>query len=172
MSKYKLIIHWTAGGLTPNKLDLEHYHRTVDHRGNFRNGFNTFADNYNCYDGKYAAHAGGYNTNTFGYAFCGMAGFESKNNPGKNLLTKVQIEAGCSDIAKIIKEYGIPISNDYIMTHYELGQKSKTLVKQMPLLKSNIGKIDIIYLPPYSDVKQDEVGDFLRNKINWYSKKI
>ena len=30
------------------------------------------------------------------------------------------------------------------------------------------GKIDIIYLPPYPEIKKDEILDFIKNKISWY----
>ena len=47
------------------------------------------------------------------------------------------------------------------MTHYEFGLKNpKTTSK---------GKIDIIYLPPYPTIKKENIGDFIRNKIKWYS---
>ena len=46
------------------------------------------------------------------------------------------------------------------MTHYEFGLKNQST--------SSRGKIDIIFLPPYPDVKTSEIGDFIRNKVKWY----
>lgn len=49
------------------------------------------------------------------------------------------------------------------MTHYEFG-------KANPKTSSN-GKIDITFLHPFPEIKEDEMGDFIRNKIRWYYKK-
>ncbi|MDD3594766.1 MAG: hypothetical protein PHX18_09115 [Candidatus Gastranaerophilales bacterium] len=38
-------------------------------------------------------------------------------------------------------------------------------------ITSSAGKIDIIYLPPYTDIKADDVGNFIRKKIKWYFEK-
>ena len=46
------------------------------------------------------------------------------------------------------------------MTHYEFGLNNPKT--------SSAGKIDIIYLPPYSWVAQGDIGAFIRSKIKWY----
>lgn len=49
------------------------------------------------------------------------------------------------------------------MTHYEFGIKNPKT--------TSAGKIDIIFIPPYSWVAGDEVGSFIRSKIKWYKLK-
>ena len=157
----RIIIHWTAGLGSPNFVDKKHYHYLVDSSGGVHNGDFKPEDNENCNDGKYAAHTGGGNTGSIGVALCGMYGFVSSNKVVKSPITKVQCESMFKLCAKLAKKYSIPIESTTIMTHYEFGLKnSKTTSK---------GKIDIIYLPPYPTIKKENIGDFIRNKIKWYS---
>lgn len=93
-----------------------------------------------------------------------MCGFSSRNNVGKYPLTKVQCEAAFKLIAEVAKEYGLKINPQTVMTHYEFGLKHRNT--------SSCGKIDIIYLPPYPHVEQNEVGDFIRSKARWYKTKL
>lgn len=158
----KIIIHWTAGAYKPNATDLEHYHFLIDGEGQKHEGKYRPEDNENCNDGKYAAHTGGGNTGAIGVSMCAMAGFVSQNNCGKYPITPVQLEACFKLCAELSKKYDIPIEN--IMTHYEFGLNH-------PKTASH-GKIDITYLPPYPEVKKNEVGGFIRNKIRWYLLKI
>lgn len=157
----RIIIHWTAGAYTPNLIDKEHYHYIIDAKGVVHNGRYTPEDNINCADGRYAAHTGGGNTGSIGVSMCGMAGFKSSIDVGKYPLTKVQCEACFKLCSDLCKKYNIPITNKTVLTHYEFG-------KQNPLT-SSAGKIDIIYLPPYPTVFKDDVGNFIRAKIRWYS---
>ena len=160
----KIIIHWTAGTNVPNSVDLKHYHFLIDKYGRVHNGIFKPEDNENCYDGKYAAHTGGGNTRAIGLALCGMCGYSSPSITGAYSLNKVQCEAAFQYAAKLAKKYNIPIDSAHIMTHYEFGQKNPTT--------TSAGKIDIVYLPPYPDVKQNRIGDFIRNKIRWYFERL
>lgn len=157
----KIVLHWTAGSYTPNSVDLQHYHYLIDKNGRVNYGFYKPEDNENCNDGRYAAHTGGGNTSAIGVALCGMLGYTSPKHVGSYPLTKVQCEAGFAFVAELAEKYNIPIDAEHIMTHYEFG-------KAHPRTTS-AGKIDITYLPAYPEVKQDQVGDFIRNKIKWYS---
>ena len=154
----KIIIHWTAGGYTPNSTDLEHYHFLIDGEGITHNGKYRPEDNENCSDGKYAAHTGGGNTNAIGVSMCAMAGFKSSSDCGKYPIKPKQLEACFKLCAELCKKYNIPVEN--VWTHYEFGINHPDTSSQ--------GKIDIIYLPPYPQVKRNEVGGFIRNKIRWY----
>ena len=154
----KIIIHWSAGSYTPNATDLEHYHFLIDGGGRKHNGKYKPEDNENCYDGRYAAHTGGGNTGAIGVSMCAMAGFKSASDCGRYPITPVQLEACFKLCAELCKKYNIPVEN--VWTHYEFGINH-------PDTKSH-GKIDIIYLPPYPQVKRNEVGGFIRNKIRWY----
>lgn len=160
----KIIIHWTAGAYTPNSTDLRHYHYLIDKNGRINCGIFRPEDNENCNDGKYAQHTGGGNTGAIGVALCGMYGFSSATKLGCYPLTKIQCEALFSFVAKLSKKYKIKIDNNHIMTHYEFGLKNPKT--------TSAGKIDIIYLPPYPQIKKQNIGDFIRSKVLWYSTKI
>lgn len=156
----RIIIHWTAGTGKPNNIDKEHYHFLIDSEGNIYKGVYLPEDNENCNDGKYAQHTGGGNTGSIGIALCGMLGFNSDRNIGKYPLTKIQCERAFKLISSLAKKYNIEINERTVMTHYEFGLRN-------PKTTSS-GKIDIVYLPPYPSVSRRDVGDFIRNKVNWY----
>lgn len=159
----KIVIHWTAASYYPNEIDLAHYHFLIDKDGKVYKGKYKPEDNENCNDGVYAAHVGGGNTGAIGISFCGMRNFRNRNNVGNYPLTKVQLEAGFKLCADLCKKYNIPINPNTVMTHYEFGKKHPHTSSQ--------GKIDIIYLPPYYWVNQEEIGQFIRSKVKWYSLK-
>lgn len=158
----KIVIHWTAGTHKPNNTDLEHYHFLIDGEGKKHNGKYKPEDNENCNDGKYAAHTGGGNTGAIGVAMCAMAGYVSPTKCGEYPITPVQLEACFKLCAELSKKYNIPVEN--IMTHYEFGLKNPKT--------SSAGKIDITYLPPYTQVKKEDIGNFIRSKIRWYLSKL
>lgn len=160
----RIIIHWTAGTYKPNATDLEHYHYLIDSNGEVVFGKHKVEDNENCNDGNYAAHTGGGNTGSIGISMCGMANFKNRNFVGDYPLTKVQCERCFKLIAELSKKYKISINPQNVMTHYEFGIKHPNT--------SSAGKIDIIYLPPYPDVEQSKIGDFIRNKARWYLDKV
>lgn len=160
----RIIIHWTAGVYKPNSTDLSHYHYLIDGEGEVHNGKYKPEDNENCNDGNYAAHTGGGNTGSIGISMCGMANFKNRNSVGDYPLTKVQCERCFKLIAELSKKYKISINPQNVMTHYEFGIKHPNT--------SSAGKIDIIYLPPYPDVEQSKIGDFIRNKARWYLDKV
>ncbi len=160
----RIIIHWTAGAYEPSEYDKQFYHFLVDKDGGVHVGRYKPEDNENCNDGRYAAHCGGGNTGSIGVAVCAMAGFREKNNVGNFPITKKQIE-GCFKLcASLAKKYGIPITANTVMTHYEFGKKN-------PQTDSR-GKIDIVHLPPYPTESPDKVGDFIRAKIRWYYSRL
>ena len=153
--------HWTAGTYKPNSTDLKHYHYLIGKDGEIYNGKFSPKDNENCSDGKYAAHCGGGNTGNIGIAYCGMCGFTSQYNVGKYPLTAKQVEAGFKLGAELVKEYNLDINKKHtIQTHYGFGQRNPKT--------SSFGKIDITYLPPYSDIPERLIEDFIANKVHWY----
>jgi hypothetical protein len=157
----RIIIHWSAGSNQPNNTDYEHYHYLINADGLVTEGKYKPEDNENCCDGKYAAHTGGGNTGSIGVAMCGMMGFVSPNKVGKYPLTKVQCERCFKLIAELSEKYNIPITPQTVMTHYEFGKKNPKT--------SSAGKIDIVFLPPYSWVAKDDIGAFIRSKARWYA---
>lgn len=165
----KIVIHWTAGVYNPNESDFQHYHYLVTGDGLIVKGKYPVDANKICKtDSKgnalYAAHCGGGNTGAIGVSMCGMAGFKNSKQVGNYPLKKIQVEACFQLVAKLCKEYKIPITPDTVMTHYEFGMKHPKT--------SSAGKIDIIYLPPYPDESIGTISNFIRNKIKWYYCKL
>lgn len=169
MAGRKIICHWTAGTLTPNGTDKEHYHYMVDGKGNVYKGDHSIEANDNCQDGEYAAHCGGGNTCRIGVAVCGMLGFSPPTKNNKNyLLTKIQMEALYLLNARLLFSEGYVKLSDkdsYVLqTHMEFGLKhTKT---------TSYGKVDICYIPCNPEIQPEDVGDFIRNKSNYYLQKI
>ena len=154
----KITIHHTAGNYQANATDKKAYHYLIDDKGNVIKGVYSVADNMNCNDRKYAAHCGGNNTKNIGVAFCGNLAFSERDLKSSTPLTRIQLEAGFKLIAELAIKYDIPVTDQGIFTHYEYDQKKK----------KPVGKIDLIYLPPFHNVKRDEVGNFIRGKVRWY----
>lgn len=161
----KIIIHWTAGTNQPCSVDYEHYHYLVSKDGVIIKGKFAPEDNRNCTDGKYAKHCGGGNTNTIGVSMCGMYVPKGVDITETEFpLTRIQCEATFKLVAELCKKYGIRITPQTVLTHYEFGQTHPKT--------SSYGKIDIIYLHPFPYVSKSEMGDFIRNKIRWYFQKL
>ncbi len=176
----RICMHWTAGGLIPNAADKEHYHFLVTNKSVIRGKYPVEANNrvlspnvwkqakdYNKPDAdeSYAAHCGGGNSFAIGIALCGHP-----TNP-KALFTRSQVELMCYTIADLCKQYKIPITPDTVYTHYEFGLKNPKT--------SSRGKPDISSLPyplmignVIRKLKPEEVGDYLRNKVQWYYDKL
>ncbi len=159
----KIIIHWTAGIYYPTDYEKKYYHFLVDKDGEVHIGKFKPECNSKCVKGNYAMHTGGGNTGAIGVAMCAMAGFKNRQNVGNYPITPKQFEATMNLCAKLCEKYKIEITPSNVMTHYEFG-------KQHPQTTS-FGKIDLIYLPPYSWVAQNDIGSFIRAKIKWYKLK-
>lgn len=157
----KICIHWTAGGLVPSNVDLEHYHFVVDSNGKVHKGSYTPEDNFYIPRGKtrYAKHCGGGNTKTIGIAVCGSG--VAWHPP---LMTQKGVEALLKKCAELCYEYDIPIQETRVYTHYEFGKKHPKT--------SSAGKIDIYKIPYEPQLDSEEVGEYLRKKIRWYFKKL
>ena len=156
----RIILHWTAGTGVPTNYEKNFYHYLVDKNGKTHLGVYAPEANLDVKSGHYAAHTGGGNTGSIGVAACGMAGFVSAQNCGRNLLTRVQLEAMFALCARLCSRYNIKVSPATVLTHYEFGrQNPKT---------SSAGKIDLSFLPPFLHVEKDDVGNFIRSKVNWY----
>ncbi len=160
----RIIIHWTAGGYYPSDFDKKFYHFLIDKDGIVHNGIFKPENNLRCVSGHYAAHTGGGNTGSIGVSLCAMAGFKSAKDCGKYPITPKQFEAAMEFCAKLSIQYDIPINQNTIMTHYEFGLKHPET--------SSAGKIDIIFIPPYSWVEKADAGKFIRSKIKWYKEKL
>ncbi len=157
--------HWTAGTNKHNSVDLEHYHYIIDGDGSVYRGDHSISANDNTADGDYAAHTGGGNTANIGVSVSGMAGYSSPKKIGRYPLTKVQLE-------KLFEVNAILAFNEgYKKITYPLLQTHKEFGDAHPKT-SSYGKIDITYLPPYPEIKSEEVANFIRNKTQVYLDRI
>lgn len=156
----RIILHWTAGRYYPTDYEKQFYHYLVDKEGKIYCGLYSPEDNLNCLDKKYAAHTGGGNTGSIGVGMCGMYGFKSADYVGNFPITPIQFESCMNFCASLCYKYSLGINPNTVMTHYEFGQSHPGT--------TSFGKIDIIYLPPYSWVGKNDVGNFIRSKIRWY----
>jgi N-acetyl-anhydromuramyl-L-alanine amidase AmpD len=147
----------TAGVYTPNECDLSHYHFLIDGEGKVVRGKYRPEDNINCKDGVYAPHTGAGNTGNIGVAICAM---RDTAYP----IKRKQIEACCKLVAELSYKYGIRITNKTIFTHAEFGQLHPNT--------TSYGKIDINNLPCVAVYGVKNVGDWIRNKVNWYRSKM
>ncbi len=160
----RIVIHWTAGTYYPSEYEKLHYHFLVDKCGVVHSGKFKPEDNEICKPKKYAMHTGGGNTGSIGVAICAMAGFKNKNCVGNYPILKKQFESTMKLCAELANKYKINVTPQTVFTHYEFGLKNPKT--------SSAGKIDIVFLPPYSWVTQYEVGSFVRAKVKWYLQKI
>jgi len=135
----RIILHWTGGTHTVSALDREHYHFIVDGQGKLFEGRHKPEANLNPKSGAYAAHTLGCNTGSIGISMAAMLNAtESPFNAGKYPLTKVQFEAAAMQVAKLCKQYGIPVSKKTVLSHAEV---------QPTLGIRQRGKWDITHLP-------------------------
>jgi hypothetical protein len=156
----KICLHWTAGANKPCETDLKAYHFCIDKDGKLYSGTHKPEDNLNCTDGNYAPHCGGGNTGCIGISCCGMFNFNLKDKATKYPITQKQVESMCAKVAQLCTTYGITVNEKTVFTHYEFGQThTKT---------SSYGKIDFTYLPYLPNLQKERIGDYLRNKIQWY----
>jgi len=164
----KIALHWTAGSYSQDYLDFTHYHFTVGKDGMVLGG--KFPPEANIpgptglQNGHYAAHCGGGNSYCIGVALRGMADYKSPSEVGQYPLTEKQFESGCALIAKLCHENGIQVSPATVFTHYEFG-------KLHPQTES-AGKIDITFLTFKPELAADQVGDYMRGKVEWYLQKM
>lgn len=156
-------LHWTAGMGRPNNEEMQHYHILFDNKGNKFAGYHKPEDNLDCKDGNYARHCGGGNTGVIGVALCGMQGFTTDRLVSYHNITHPQMEAMCCWVARDMIKRGIKLSEDTVYTHAEFGLAHPD--------SESAHKIDIIYLPFLNLLGIKKVGDFLRDKIQWYINK-
>lgn len=160
----RIILHWSAGRHYPSEFEKKYYHYLIDSEGKIHKGYFNPEDNNNCSDGIYAPHAGGGNTGSIGVCMCGMYGYKSPKYCGNFPITKIQFEACMKFTAELCKKYNITPNKTTVLTHYEFGQNNPKT--------TSFGKIDITWIPPYSWVCKNDVGSFIRSKVQWYLEKI
>lgn len=156
----RLIVHWTAGSYNANGLDKASYHVLVEGDAKLVRGTKTIKDNESSADGVYAAHTKNCNTGSVGISACSMGGPDVKERPfngGQWPLKRNQWEMLIACSEQICRFYGIPITEDTLLTHAEV---------QTNLGIQQNGKWDIAILPFNQNFNTArEVGNELRRRI-------
>lgn len=168
----RIIIHHSAGQYKANADDMSKYHDMIEYdlktkTSKLIHGKRKPEDNISCSDGVYAEHCGGLNTGSIGIAACCHLGYEGAKNPGKFPIQQIQFELMCKQIAVRCKQYNIPLDDQHVRTHAEVGWYAETL-KSPGLLSQNIGKIDFIYLSFKPELQPHEIGNYIRSKVKYY----
>jgi N-acetyl-anhydromuramyl-L-alanine amidase AmpD len=155
MSLKRIIIHWTGGAHTASDLDKKHYHFIVQGDGSVVQGNHTPEDNIVTTDDIYGAHTRMLNTGSIGVSVAAMAGaVERPFNAGKHPITPAQVQALAALVARLCRQYKIPVSRTTVLTHAEV---------QPTLGVAQRGKWDIRWLPGDKAVGDAvQVGDRIR----------
>ncbi len=154
----RIIVHWTAGTYEATEHDRKFYHYLIDGDNKIVKGRYSVSDNESVADGVYAAHTAGTNKDSIGVSLCGMAGAkENPFNAGKYPLKNSQWRTMLWLVARLCKEYKIPVTNKTLLTHAEV---------QSNLGNPQKGKWDITRLPFDNKViGAKAVGDLLRKEV-------
>lgn len=154
----RIIMHWTAGGYTPSKLDLSHYHFVVNGDGVVLHGALPVEANKAPLGKAYAAHTRNCNTDSIGVAIAAMAG--AKDRPfsaGKAPMTQSQVNAAAALVARLCKQYNISVTRETVLTHAEV---------QPTLNIPQRGKWDIVWWPHLAaPIDPVAAGDIFRGKV-------
>lgn len=159
----KITNHWSVGNYT---TVYPEYHYSITFDTNTQTAKVVYGvykpeDNDNCQDGRYAPHAKMCNTGNIGVCLCAMFGASEKHITNtKYPITRQQAELMFELNAELCIKYNIKI--DEVQTHFERDRK---------LGSKKDGKIDIIYMACYPEVSRMEVGNFIRQKTQWYINK-
>ncbi len=154
----RIHLHWTAGADGLNDAEADAYHFIVARDGKVYTGEDAPEANIAPISGPYAAHTLNANSGAIGVSLDAMAGaVERPFSAGKYPITEVQIDAMVRLVARLCKQYGIPVTRRTVLTHAEVEPTLGIKQKQ---------KWDITWLPGM-DKPGDPiaVGDVLRAKI-------
>ena len=163
MQMNRVILHHTAGSLSPSAFDKKHYHRLVDGEGRVHAGAHAIAANApgrRLVSGTYAAHTRNLNSGSIGVALAAMANAEWSDPRGCRAFPKPdQVEAMVQEVAKLCIEYSIEVSPRTVLSHAEVG---------ITLGVQQAGKWDLDYDPLGISSTRDPVaqGNLLRASIS------
>jgi hypothetical protein len=158
----RVIAHWTAGSHTVSKTDKEHYHFIWSGDGDAVRGDKAVDANESTSDNDgYAAHTKNLNSGSIGVSLACMAGaVENPFNPGQYPMTKVQWDHMCMGIAQLCGFYGIPVSDETVLSHGEV---------EDTLGVSQNGKWDFTKLAWNPSVSGAQAcGDLMRSAVQSY----
>lgn len=152
----RVIMHWTAGGYTPNAIDRAHYHFLIDGQGEVVIGPRK--------PGLYLPHTRMLNTGSVGLAICAMRGARQVPfHAGEQPLTHLQWERACQAAAEILHAYGLELSERTLLCHSEVTRVYG---------RRQLGKWDVDRLAFDPVLKPGAVHANMRRKAEWYLKRL
>jgi hypothetical protein len=162
MQMNRIVMHHTAGALTPSAFDKQHYHRLIDGEGRVHQGAHHIAANAPgraLTSGTYAAHTRGLNTGSIGVSMAAMANAEwSRPRSCPSFPRSEQVEGMVQEVAKLCIEYRIDPGPRTVLSHAEV---------EVTLGVAQRGKWDFDYDPAGVLASRDplEIGDSLRDRV-------
>lgn len=159
----RLVMHHSAGNLTPTAYDLRHYHRMVAGDGAVLDGAFPISANAigrRLTPGTYAAHTLNLNGGAIGLGMACMAEAQWADPRACAAFPRpVQVDAFVAEAARLCALYAIPVTRKTVLSHAEV---------QTTLGIRQNGKWDFDY-DPYGilDTRDPvKVGDMLRERIS------
>lgn len=158
----RLVMHHSAGALTPSAFDLKHYHRMVAGDGRVVDGqfpISANAPGRRLISGTYAAHTANLNGGAIGLALAAMANAQWANpRDCRAFPTRPQMDSFVDCAARLCAECGIPVTRRTVLSHAEV---------QITLGVTQSGKWDFDYDPFGILDSRDPIviGDMLRERI-------
>ncbi len=157
----RIHVHWTAGRHKANPVDLKSYHVLVEGDGKLRRGNCPISANDPARrkSGEPRAnHTLNANSHAIGVSMCGMFNARERPfDPGPAPLTEAQWAAMTQAVAILAQRYGVPVTNETILTHAEV---------QPNLSIAQRNKWDITALPfDPGTLGAQAVGDRMRREI-------
>lgn len=159
----RIVLHHTAGSLTPSEFDKKHYHRLIAGDGKVYAGLHPISANapgVPLVSGRYAAHVRNLNSGAIGVSMACMANAKW-NDPRacRAFPTLVQVESMVAEVARLCREFNIPVTRRTVLSHAEV---------QTTLGVAQAGKWDFDYDPFGVLTSRDpvKIGDMLRLRIS------
>jgi len=156
-----------------NEIDMIYLHWSAGHYGQFFDDYHIMIDR----NGEIMlmhenldirlAHTWRRNTGSIAVSFCGAYGAMANQGFNANLGAEPPTTAQIETMAKVVKTLcealGLPISEEYVMTHEEIA----TIDDYGPGSGDPQTRWDLWYLPDYDGIMKPG-GDVIRGKANWY----
>lgn len=162
MTMNRIVMHHTAGSMTPSAFDKQHYHRLIDGDGNVHAGLHPISANAPgraLTAGTYAAHTRGLNTGSIGVALAAMANAQWREPRACAAFPRpAQAEALVKEVARLCVEHGIDPGPRTVLSHAEV---------QVTLGIAQAGKWDFDYDPFGALETRDpvRVGNAIRERV-------
>lgn len=155
----RTVLHWTAGQLAPNAIDVMHYHFLVAGKPAVeivRGKFGLTAVNPPLVEGHYAAHTHHLNSNSAAVSICGMSGSVAPRTAGPYPFSEEQFETAVRAVADIHDAYGLPATPQTALMHSTV---------EPVLGVHQAGKWDVDLLPFKPDMKAADVHEYYLQRL-------